>query len=209
MNKNIFLVTTGIFFTLMLSTCQSKITSSIDNTVLAPLPADVTPTVEQPILPDGTEGTSALLDAARPTLSVTIHTDYSSVELDHSYFDGIMVLTRYYTLLDQGLFEEVIPLYSESLYEKSGGKNFEADLRSVELISIRPYNYWLAQQGRPPEAIPKNELRYIVDTIVLHNAPAWNDRGTPVPDGQTRFVSLILENSEWKLNELNSSPWFH
>ena len=193
----------------MLTSCQSKITSSAENIAFATLPTDFTPTVQQPVLPGEAEGTSALVEATSPPLSITVQKDLSSLELDLSYFDGIMVLTRYYTLLDQGLFEEVIPLYSESLYEKSGGKNFEANLRSVELISIRPYNYWLAQQGLPLQEIPQNELRYIVDTIVRHNAPAWNEEGTPVPDGQTRFVSLILENGAWKLHELNSSPWFH
>jgi hypothetical protein len=129
-----------------------------------------------------------------------------SIDLDPAYFDGIIVLTKYYTLLDHGLYEEVLPLYSSSLLKRTDGKNFEVDLKSVKLISIHPYPYWCAQSGWPLLPIPENQIRYIVGTIVFHKAAAWNVGGTPEPDNQTSFISLIFENDEWKIYDFNSSP---
>ena len=87
-----------------------------------------------------------------------------------------MVLTRYYTLLDQGLFEEVIPIIRvTSLYEKSGGKNFEANFKVDSNSSQFDHIIIGWHNELPLQEIPQNELRYIVDTIVRHNAPAWNE----------------------------------
>jgi hypothetical protein len=128
--------------------------------------------------------------------------------LNPDYFDGFIVLTQYYTLLDHGLYEEVLPLYSSSLLRSTGGKNFEFDIISVKVRFIQPYSYWLATTGQSPQSIPENEIRYIVGTVVLHKAPAWNVGGTPQPDNRTRYVSLFLEDCTWKLIEFLSSPWF-
>lgn len=216
-NRN-FLNMTGILFALVLTGCQGVVFPSIEETPFIPLNVEVTQ-----LAPQTTEDTrvmqqftttqgseNKIVSTVSPTtsLSVTVLSDSLSFQMSPAYFDGFIVLTRYYTLLDHGFFEEVLPLYSSSLLKKSRGKNFESDLKSVEVIAIRPYNYWRAQQGLSPQPIPENEIRYIVGTIVFHKAPAWNKSGTPMPDEQTRFVSLVLEDGEWKLNEINSSPWF-
>lgn len=152
------------------------------------------------------------LETNEPTIStpsISVQSDSSDVKINPDYFDGIIVLTRYYTLLDHGFYEEVLSLYSSNLLKKSRGKNFEADLKSVVIRFIYPYDYWLAKEGWPPKDIPTGEIRFVVGTTVYHKAAAWNIGGTPEPDHQLRFVSLVMEGEEWRLFEFNSSPWIH
>lgn len=218
MTNRHFLTATGVLFAFVITACQNAIAPSSEETLsvpqtlevtrLVPQTIEVTRIVQQPIIPTESESTTTSTESTVTPLSIAVQAGSFSVQMDPAYFDGFIVLMQYYTLLDHGLFEEVLPLYSSSLLKKSGGGNFESDLKSVEVRSIRPYNYWRAQQGLPPQPIPENEIRYIVGTIVFHKAPAWNQGETPTPDEQTRFVSLILEDGEWKLNEFNSSPWF-
>ncbi len=193
-----FLTVVGILFVFTLTSCRGNTALSTIATS-SPLPtAEVIQTVQKP----------ATTETASPGLPVTIQAGSTTVLLEPDYFDGVIVLARYYTLLEHGLYKEVLPMYSSSLLKRNEGKNFEVDIKSIELRGIQPYNYWLAQQGQPLPPIPENEIRYVVYTTVFHKAPAWNVGGTPQPDRQTTFVSLILENGEWKLYELQSSPWF-
>jgi hypothetical protein len=198
MNNRYILIAVVLLFTFALTSCRGVISPSLAETPCAPQTIEVTRIIPQPTTTEG----------AIPSLSVSITAGSSSVQIDPAYFDGIVVLTRYYTLLEHGLYDEVLPMYSSSLSKRNGGKNFEVDIKSIKLSGIQPYNYWLAQQGQPLPPIPENEIRYVVYTTVIHKAPAWNVGGTPQPDRQTTFVSLILENGEWKLYELQSSPWF-
>ncbi|MCU0487595.1 MAG: hypothetical protein MUE67_01435 [Anaerolineales bacterium] len=196
MNGRFILTLVGVLIIFMPTGCGGKIAPS---TIATSSPSQpVTQIVQKP----------AATKTVAPELSDTFQVDSSTVLLEPDYFDGVMVLTRYYTLLEHGLYKEVLPLYSSSLLKNYGGKNIEVDLKSVKLKGIQPYSYWLAQTGQSPQKIPENEIRFIVYITWFHNAPAWNLEGTPQPDEQTRFISLIRENGEWKLYELQSSPWF-
>lgn len=192
----------------ILSACQGEIPPTVEPTSCVPQTVEVTRIVQSPtMLPEVKVGTAT----AEPTVTlpaITIQAGDSSFQMEPAYFDGFVVLSQYYTLLDHGFYEEIVSLYSSSLLKRSGGGNFESDLKSVKVRFIHPYNYWRAQQGLPPQSIPENEIRFIVGTTVFHKGAAWNMGGTPTPDDQTRFVSLVLENDEWKLDEFNSSPWF-
>jgi hypothetical protein len=198
MNGRLILTVVGILIIFMLTACGGKIAPSTVATSSPPPAVELTRVVQKP----------AATKTVALALPVTIQVDSSTVLLEPDYFDGVIVLTRYYTLLEHGLYKEVLPLYSSSLLKSYGGKNIEVDLKSVKLKGIQPYSYWLAKTGQSPQQIPENELRYIVYITWFHNAPAWNVGGTPQPDEQTRFISLIRENGEWKLYELQSSPWF-
>lgn len=143
-----------------------------------------------------------------PVVSVVIQTDDVSVPMDAVYFDGIIVLTQYYTFLNLEAYEDAVSLYSSSILERNGFEaeveHFEYDLEAVNIISILPLNYWLAQQGRSMPATPENEMHFIVETDVFHKGAAWNEGGTPKPDNQVRFITLVEENGEWKIDEINS-----
>ena len=68
------------------------------------------------------------------SLSASIRTDKYDVNIGPEYFDGIIVLTRYYTLFLTDFIEELLPLYSSSLLKKNGGNNFEVDVRSSRVL---------------------------------------------------------------------------
>jgi hypothetical protein len=198
MNGRHFLTVVGILFVFTLTSCGESIAPNAIASSNPLLTAEVIQTIQKPVT----------TETVSPALPVTIEAGSTTVQLEPDYFDGVRVLTRYYTLLEHGLYNEVLSLYSSSLIKNYGGENIEVDLKTVKLKGIQPYSYWLAQTGQSPQQIPENELRYIVHITWFHNAPAWNLEGTPQPDEQTRFISLIRENGEWKLYELQSSPWF-
>ena len=208
MNNKLFKLLIGILMVFELVACQSRVSSKSGEATCIPQTIEVTRIVPQPTFRQESGTIIVATKTAVSSPSITVQVGSASVQMDPSYFDGFIILTQYYTLLDHGLYEEVLPLYSSSLLKKSGGKNFEADLKSVEIRFIHPYNFWRAQQKLPPQPIPENDLRFIVGTIVFHKSPAWNVGSTPKPDSQTRFVSLVLESGAWKINEFNSSPWF-
>lgn len=219
MSKKQVIIAIWLIFIFTVTGCLDETSLKIEETPTIPQTLEVTRIVTQVIevtrvvqqstaLPE----TGVTTAAAGPTttpLPFTVQAGDSNVLIDPVYFNGIIVLTQYYTLLDHGLFKEALPLYSSSLLKKSRGGNFENDLKSVKVRFIHPYNYWRAQQGMSPQSIPQDEIRYVVGTTVFHKGATWNEGGTPRPDEQTRFVSLVLENGDWKLNEFNSSPWFH
>ena len=146
------------------------------------------------------------------SLPITIQTETVSVQIDPVYFDGIVVLVQYYMFLDQGLYEKAVSLYCVSKQNINGIEAdvdyFKSSLESVEIRSIFPYDYWLAQQGMDPLPTPQHEIRFVVKTTVVFKGAAWNDHETPVPYDRSSFVSLIWEKNEWKIYEINSSPWY-
>ncbi|MFZ6028792.1 MAG: hypothetical protein ACOYYS_13840 [Chloroflexota bacterium] len=144
--------------------------------------------------------------------SLQIRTDDSLVEVPPTYFDGFIVLTQYYTLLDNELYEDAVSLYSSSILKKNGFdaevEHFQYDLSAVSIRFIYPFDYWLALQGEEASSKRDGKIRYVVGTTVFHKAAAWHTGGTPMPDEQTHFISLIMENNEWKIDQFNTSPWF-
>ena len=210
MNDRHFLIATGLLFALTLAACQGQISPGATETPCVPQTVEVTRLVQPPTVTSESGTATTTAEPTSPSLPVSVQAISSSVKIDAAYFDGIVVLTKYFTLLDHGLYEEVFPMYSSSFlkrYEKYETKKIEINLKSVKVISIRPYNYWRVQQGLPPQPIPENEIRYIVGLTVVYDIASMNVGGTPTPYGQTRFASLVLENGEWKINEFNSSSW--
>lgn len=123
------------------------------------------------------------------------------IRLDPAYFDGMVVITQYYTYLDQGLNDQANALKSSSYLKLNNGANRP---RSITIRAIVPYNYNLALYGSPVEPVPENELRYIIGITEINKGKGWE----PTPYPLTVFVSLVLEDGSWKVNETNSSPWF-
>jgi hypothetical protein len=189
----------------ILVACSSNAVQTVEVTRLVPQAMEVTRIIPQPIATSG----SGTLVTDSP--SITIQTDSISVPLDPSYFDGLIVLTQFYTLLDHGLFEEAVSLFSLSKQNINGVEAdiayYESSTESVKIRFIIPYDYWLAKQGIEPPPSRKNEIRYVIGKTVIYKGAAWNDNGTPVPHNETRFISLVLENGQWKIDEMNSSPF--
>ncbi len=226
MNNKIFLIVTGVLLALVLAACQGDISSSVEETPcdpqtleitrIVPQTIEVTRIVQSPAIPPASEATPPSTEMSESSPSIIVPTGTSSVQMGPNYFDGLVVLAQYYTLLDHGFYEEAVSLYSASKQKTNGVKAdiayFESTLKAVKVKFIHPFDYWLAQQGLPLQPIPGNEIRYVVGTTVFLQGQDRNILGTPVgtriPDNVTSFVSLVLENGEWKINEINSSPWF-
>jgi len=209
MNNRHLLIATALLFALTLAACQGQPAPGTAESPCAHQTIEVTRLVQPPTVTS--EPGIATAEPTSPSLPVSIQAISSSVQMDAAYFDGIVVLTKYFTLLGHGLYEESYQMLSASQqkrYDFEGYSSFYAEsYNSLEVDVIKPYNYWLAQQGLPPQPIPENEIRYIIGMTAFHKGAAWNVGGTPTPYSSTGFVSLILENGEWKINEYNSAPW--
>jgi hypothetical protein len=191
----------------ILSSCQEDLPLTIEVASSVPQTIEVTRIVQQPIQPLESKVTTA---TAEPAPSVTTQVCDSSVQIEPAYFDGIVVLTQYYTLLSHGLYEESYQLLSSSQQKRYGFEDYKSfyshDLKALVIEGIQPYNHWRVYQGLPTLQIPPNKLRYVVFMTAYHNGAAWNQGGTPVPDDVTGFQTLVLENSEWKIDEFSTSP---
>lgn len=202
---------TVLLFTLTLAACQGQPAPGAAESPCIPQTVEVTRLV-QPLTAIPQPGTATpTAEPTSPALPVSVQAISASVQMDAAYFDGFVVLTKYFTLLGHGLYEESYQILSASQqkrYDFEGYSSFYADsYNSLEVDDIKPYNYWLAQQGLPPQPIPENEIRYIIGMTAFHKGAAWNVGGTPTPYSSTGFVSLVLENGKWKINEHNSAPW--
>ena len=194
-----------LLITVILVACNGNIVQTVEITRLVPQTVEVTRIIPQPA------ATSESVTLVTDLPSIKIQTDSISVPLDPSYFDGFIVLTQFYTLLDHGLYEEAVSLFSSSKQNINGVEAdiayYESSMESVKIRFIIPYDYWLAKQGIEPPPSRKNEIRFVVGKTVIYKGAAWNDNGTPVPHNETRFISLVLENGQWKIDEINSSPF--
>jgi hypothetical protein len=131
----------------------------------------------------------------------------SSVLLPPAYFDGAVVITQYYTLMDHGFGDESLTLFSRSLYKMVQGTP-EPNIQSIKIDYLEPYPLTEIKNKYPPQTIPENELRFHVRYTVIYKGAAWNTGGTPTPYQKRNFISLIKENGEWKIDKINSSPWY-
>jgi hypothetical protein len=141
------------------------------------------------------------------SLPLLIGNGSSSVLLDPAYFDGTVVITQYYTLMDHGFGDESLTLFSKSLYKLVQGTP-DYNIQSIKINTIEPYPITELKNKWPPKTIPENELRFHVRYTVIYKGAAWNKGGTPTPYQKQDFISLIKENGEWKIDGINSSPWY-
>lgn len=191
MSREHFASAIRVLFILVLAACQGKNSSNAEDALVV----------------------AKSISTETPTASplIAIQEGSSFVQMESSYFDGFIILARYYTLLDHGLYEESYPLLSSSQQKRYSFEEYTSfysqDLQSLEITGMLPYNYWRVQQGLLAIDISPNQLRYVIFMTSYHNGTAWNDGGAPIPDNTTGFQSLILENNEWKIDEFNTSPW--
>jgi len=129
---------------------------------------------------------------------------------DLGYFDGIVVITQYYTFLGHGDYEEAYQLLSSYArqhspdldeYVQSGKQWF----KKVQIIAVRPLYIEVESQGgrySPSDTI--DEKRFFVQII------AWGEgrmSGSVVSGAvQTLFITLVQENGEWKVKSFATAP---
>ena len=201
-----------LILALLVAACNTVTSQTEEDSHLIPQLTDTVKSTTQPTSHQESLTPTSAPNSTDSAPQIKIETETLSVQVDPVYFDGIVVLVQYYTFLNQGLYEKAVSLYSVSKQNINGieadVEYFQSSLDSVGIGSILPYDYWLAQQGIDPLPAPQNEIRFVVKTTVVYKGAAWNDNGTPVPYDKGSFVSLSLENNGWKINEINSSPWY-
>ena len=124
---------------------------------------------------------------------------------DQGYFMGVLVISEYYTLLDNGLQEEAYKMLSleaqkatpRSQYVEAQKKN----ITSVQIITVEPLRVWMEQQGIEYRAMDLvNRINFYVQIRVSaeENTPASAKTG----ELQTLYLTLVLTEPEhaWKID---------
>jgi len=141
-----------------------------------------------------------------PAGTTTLEPD---VVLDPAYYEGIVVITRYYTYLGHGLHEEAYGLLSEDQRRYRSLEEY-CDLardafRIVDIISIMPFHESVRLQGGRV-TVPDTPLRkrYAVQIKAWGEGAMSGSRMSG--ELQLLFITLILENGEWRIDGFATSP---
>jgi hypothetical protein len=186
-----------LLLAVVLSACGSKSPQIANATPLVPQTAKATTAMPQSI--------------AAPTIIETVPSKaVTQPYQDLGYYDGIVVITQYYTYLGHGLYEEAYQLLSSSARQHSPDigeyvQNGKQWFRKVQIIAVRPLYVDVERQGgrySPPDSL--DEKRFMVQII------AWGEgrmSGSAVSgDLQELFITLAKENGEWKIKSLATAP---
>jgi len=170
-------------------TAIAALTQQAIQTIATPTP---TPTPTLRVMPDLCKP---------PAVHETPNFDRS----DQGYFMGVLVISEYYTLLDNGLQEEAYKMLSldaqkatpRSQYVETQKKN----LKSVQIITAEPLRVWKEQQGIEYRATDLvNRINFYVQIRVSteENTPASAQTG----ELQTLYLALVLTEPEhaWKID---------
>ena len=118
---------------------------------------------------------------------------------DIGYFDGVIVITQYYTFLGYGLYEEAYQLLSPSAQQQAVSlegyiENGKRWYKKVDIISIVP------QYLRTDTM---NKRRFVVTFI------SWGEgrlSGAGISgEEQTLYLTLIRENGQWRIDSFASA----
>jgi len=132
----------------------------------------------------------------------------TQIVFDAAYYDGIIVITQYYTFLGHGLHEEAYWLLSVPEQNYHNLDEYVEDTRlafkTVEIISIQPYFAAVKEQGGQITPDPSNKKRFVVQIR------AWGEGNMSgsVMNGtlQTLFLTLVLEDGRWKIDSFATGP---
>jgi hypothetical protein len=140
---------------------------------------------------------------------VVLATQEPQQTLDQAYYDGIVVITQYYTYLGNELHGEAYWLLSASAQQPRSYEEFveitEKSFKRVEIISVTPFYVDVERQGGIVTT-PDTEIR-IKFTVRIR---AWGE-GTmsgAVKSGdlQLLFITLVMEDEDWKIDTFATSP---
>lgn len=149
--------------------------------------------------------TSDRLPASNPTINST---EEVPVFVDTADYDGIIVITQYYTFLGHGLHEEAYELLSTSARNRRSIDDYITNTRmvfqTVEIVSIQPYAIAVELQGGQMTPDPSHRKRFVA------KIRAWGESSMSgsVSSGalQTLFLTLIEEKGTWKIDSFATAP---
>ena len=165
------------------------------------------------LVPQTVQVTRIIPHTVQPTAIVTLKIGTPVVirtELNQNtaYYEGIIVLAQYYTLLDQRLFEQAYQLLSSSNQDATTLEEFLTGHEAVsvctyKLISVQPYGDWAKNQGLKPLLDTEIMKRFYIRVY----AEGEEGMAGSVANGiHTFFATLVWENGEWKIFSINTSP---
>ncbi len=135
----------------------------------------------------------------------------NQIPFDQAYYDGTIVITRYYTYLGHGLHEEAYWLLSDNI---KGSKSLDLEeyveskqiaFKTVEIISIIPFHEDVRIQGgvvRTPDS--PVQKRFTVSIKAWGQGKMSGSRMSG--DLQHLFITLILEDKVWRIDNFSTSP---
>lgn len=199
MIKNPKILAVILLLTLLLVACGAEAIQTVEVTRLVPQTIEVTRLV--PPAGIATHANQAVVTITpKPEILATADSLY---HLDRGYYDGIVVITQYYTLLGHNLYNEAYQLLGSSAKQHS--PNLEdyvsmarQSFKAVEIVTIEPCTVWLELQGGHPRPDSESEKCFAVEIR------AWGEGGMSgsVISGELQllFLTLVLENGEWKID---------
>lgn len=130
-------------------------------------------------------------------------------EIDPKYFEGIVLITQYYTFLGNGLYEQAYECYSVAFKSPQTIEEFvqmaAPNFKTVEIISVVPYYVHIKEQGGRVRQDPENVGRFHVQIR------AWGEGNMSgsITNGalQDLNLELVKENEGWKINAFATAPF--
>lgn len=204
MGKQVHKSTMFLLLVFGLTSCSSGTVQNVEVTRLIPQTVEVTRIIAQTamMIPTTQETVESTPKPAKETSTGV------QAEPDASYYLGIVVIAKYYALVEQGLYEEAYKLLSpnrphaESLEEYVVNRNM-FKLKKAKIITIRP-SYESEYQLRyrtTPDPLNKRMYYMEIDEEGENGMAGANMNGI-----HDYFVTVLLEHGEWKLYSVNTSP---
>jgi hypothetical protein len=186
--KNIIIV----MLAMIVSSCNSSNQQSVEVTKIVPQTVIVTQVVRETVLV--TPETTASPEFVPAT------------NVDPADYDGIVVISQYYTYIDSGLYEQAYELLSSSAKNRHSLEEFVQAksmwFTKVEIISILPDYVRVIEQGGQPKPEPVNEKRFQVMIIAEGEGKMSGSRLSG--ELQTQYVTVKLEDGEWKIDSFSN-----
>jgi len=201
--KSIFRLALILLLAFVFTACNDGI-QTVEVTRLVPQTVEVTKIVPQTVIVTQLVQRTATIIPKTP-MPVEIRTE---PDQNTAYYDGVIVLAQYYTLLDQKLYEQAYQLLSTS---RPNAKSLEEYVTSNEmfivytykLITAQPYYEWAEELGSRPSPDSETQKRFYI-RVYVEGEKGWagfGDNGI-----HTFFVTLVWENGGWKIYSINTSP---
>lgn len=193
----------SLFLASVFTACTDTM-QTVEVTRFVPQTVEVTKIVPQTVIVTQLVQSTATIKLKTP-IPVEIRTE---PDQNTAYYDGVIVLAQYYTLLDQKLYEQAYQLLSPS---KPNAKSLEefisghemVKISTFELISAQPYYEWAKEQGSKPSPDSETKKRFYIRVY----AEGEGGMAGSITNGvHTFFATLVWENGEWKIYSINTSP---
>jgi hypothetical protein len=201
--KNIFRLALMLLITFVFTACTGG-TQTVEVTRLIPQTVEVTKIIPQTVVVTQiVQRTAAVIPKTPVPVEIRAEPDQNT-----AYYDGVIVLAQYYTLLDQRLYEQAYQLLSTSRPNAKSLEEFVSGHEMVEiftykLISAQPYYEWAEKQGFTPSPDSEINKRFYIRVY----AEGEGGMAGSVTNGvHTYFATLVWEKGEWKIYSINTSP---